>query len=243
MRTLICLFTFFLFTISCTKDGNTAKLSTYRLEGLSNISLSSANNNSSSFVLTFNQEGNIHENVSLSFTGLPAGVTIDDNYAKTGKPNFSSYITFRNNGTAISGTYPIVLHCTGSVSGERTFSFTLSVSQTSTTNSDCGRDLAGLWTNCDITWNDKKGNTYTANTTYIVTYDENTQKIMLANYTWGDFIYGYMNCDNDSLTIPIQKNRSSQTCYGLGAANKYYVLFTETLMYYDTVTYDVIMQR
>jgi hypothetical protein len=198
---------------SCTKDSTTTgHLTTYRLEGLSDITLNSSNNNRSSFILTFNQEGNINETISISFSGLPAGVTIDTNYAKSGKPDFSSYITFINDGTAANGTYAVTLHCVGSISGDRTFNFQIIVTQSGTV--DCIDQLKGLWTTCSDNYMtiDSPHSYYGYYYQCYITIDSTggNKKVIFSNGIGnGTLLEAYINCSTDSLIFPLQPNNIS----------------------------------
>lgn len=70
------------------------------------------------------------ENVNLSLTGLPTGVTSSFSTA-SGTPTFNSTLTINASASATAGIYPVVLKSTSST-GTQTYNFDLTVGSTTT---------------------------------------------------------------------------------------------------------------
>jgi len=202
---LVC--TFF----SCTKDnGTTSQIITYSLQGLTNLTI--GNTNAASLVLNFHATGNLHEKVTLSFTGLPSGITVDSNHISSGTPDFGSFVTFTNDGTATAGSYNATLHCVGTVSGDRTFSFKISVAP-SIKNSICVNQLLGIYSNCTVT-----SYHYNFNYSEIILADPLGKKdrVILDGFINNNILYADIICQNDSIIIPLQNGNNNYTFSGNG---------------------------
>ena len=210
MKKISLILAFLLFSLfSCTKDnGTSSQIITYSLQGLTDLTIGSTN--SASFVLNFHATGNLHEKVSLSFTGLPSGITVDTNHISSGTPDFGSFITFTNDGTTLAGTYNVTLHCIGSVSGERTFRFLITISSS---NNSCISPLLGLYTNCNLPFLYSHSGLYED----IVIPDPNgiNNRIIFQHFDQFGVLYADVNCSAQSITVPYQ-NESNSTFNGYG---------------------------
>jgi len=149
MKKLTFFFLSLVLLVGCKKDnssGNTPV--TYRIEGVSDITIDYAPNSKTSMVLTFNPYGSFSEAIMFSFSGLPMGVSVDTTHVRKGVPVFSSFITFTNDGTAKPGTYNILLNCTGvATKSNKVYDFNLTVLPFSVSG-NCNNVLAGHWSNC-----------------------------------------------------------------------------------------------
>ena len=216
-----------LFTLlSCTKDNGTATIITYQLEGLTDLTLNF--HKPESFLITFNQKGTISEKISLYFSGLPPGVSIDSNYVKSGTPDFSSFISFFADSSQVSpGTYTISLHCIGSVSGERIFNFKIILNK----KTGCNQPILGFYGNCNYNVSGKL-----VKYVDIVAQDStgNGDIIVFQNLgNLGGPVYGYLYCDQDSIDIPVQYTTSWEI-YG-GGKFSYHSINLNLLVSYNGI--------
>ena len=228
----VLLFTFF----SCTKDNGTATLITYRLEGLTDLTLDF--HKPETFILNFNQKGTISEKISLYFSDLPVGVSIDSNYVKSGTPDFSSFISFITDSTlTTAGIYTISLHCIGSVSGEKKFPFNVTIpgkTRTIFTN------FLGVYSNCHATsYNFNSKLSY--QDSIIVDTTAPATRVIFENFLNVSNVFANIY-NNDSLDIPLQLYNGNNYS-GTG----HFTNYTITIHYHSNTglidTGVIVMQR
>ncbi len=184
---------------ACKKSYTPAKPD-YVIDGIHDISL--VNNGSSyisvPFTVTYVEESNAaQELVTLSLSGLPAGITIDPNWIKTGYPTFSTAFSLYDTTAAgaVSGTYPLTLTATGASTGKRTFTINLNL----TDPPACTAGLVGKYNNC---YNSCSG-TYYKDSVYADPAVHNKLWFTNLNNT-GATVYGTLNCSTMYITIPSQ---------------------------------------
>jgi hypothetical protein len=116
---------------SCTKKTDNYYANptpSFAVSGLQDIRLEPNAITSASLNLTFQYFDSTQGVISLSLSGLPAGVNLDTNAILSGTPTFSTTLTFFDTSTSIqvaAGTYPITLTCYSSVVPEKIFTFNL----------------------------------------------------------------------------------------------------------------------
>jgi hypothetical protein len=189
---------------SCQKTDNSAisnEPTNYRVQNITDVIMGNGTTGPTMASLQYSVAlvGSIQETVSLSLSGLPAGVYIDTaNYyrtATTGIPPFSCTITLVNY-NAVAGTYPIKLMCNGTVTGQKYYTFNLVVEPTP----PCNASLSKTYYSCI---NYCLGSTYY---TDVVTADASIgTRIHFSNFAnSGQSIYADLNCSSGTLTIPAQ---------------------------------------
>jgi hypothetical protein len=143
------------------------------------------------------QSNAAQELVTLSVSGLPAGITMDTTWITTGYPSFATTLTLYDTTAAGAsiGSYIVTLTVTGASTGKKTFPFTLKISNAP----PCTSTIVGKYYNC-----------YTICTGIPFTdsvYNDPTtpNKVWFANFNnTGSAVYGTLNCSTMQLTIPSQ---------------------------------------
>jgi len=149
--------------------------------------------------------GPVQEHVSLSLSGLPAGISTDtDSHA--GIPSFTAAFQLMNDGTAKPGNYTITLNCVGDKTGAKSYTFKLKVLPPP----QCSSTVVGTWVhNLDCS-----GFSYSDNVTTDPAGVPN--RIIFTNFAGGGAaVYADLNCNTGVLTIPSQ-TYGSHTFYGNG---------------------------
>jgi len=126
----------FLLLAACNKKDDAPAFS-YIINNIQNVPLSIAGVNTLPLEIKY-VSGN-QEPVSLSATGLPAGVTASFS-AASGTPTFSTVLTFTASTTAAEGTYPIKIIGTSASTGTKSYDLELVIS-----GYDMSTYLLGTW--------------------------------------------------------------------------------------------------
>jgi hypothetical protein len=197
---------------SCTKkNSDTANQpKTYIVQGITDITL--LPNNSAYMGLTVQYVGPVQEHVALSFEGVPSGILIDSQSNLSGIPTFTSQVTFTDNGSVPRGTYKAKLICNGSVSGQKSYDFSIRVLS-------CVDEVSGFFTHCTSFCS--ASGSYTDS----VGVDSSTaSRIVFSNFSGnGISIYADLACGGSSLTIPAQsvggKTYTGSGSFALGYIN------------------------
>jgi hypothetical protein len=147
------------------------------------------------------------EPVTLSASGLPAGVTVTFT-PESGTPDFTAFATFRTSLSSVSGTYPIKLVVTGR-SGARSYDMNLIIKPIS----ECGNRTVGQYLADDFC--DNFG-AMTYNT--FVSPSGTNNRIFINNLgnTFSGGAFANLNCDEGTLVIPQQTFLGSGTISGTG---------------------------
>ena len=137
------------------------------------------------------------EEVSLSLSGLPAGITMDTTWITKGYPTFTTTLNLYDTSAVgvTPGTYTITLTTTGSSTGKKTFPFTLKVSNMPS----CTAALVGYYGDC---YSSCVGSYYTDS---LYNDPVTPNKVWFSNFFHtGHAVYAVLNCNNMQLTIPSQ---------------------------------------
>lgn len=147
------------------------------------------------------------EMVTLSATGLPAGVTASFT-PESGTPDFTALVSFRTSLSAVPGVYPVKLVAT-SKSGARSYDMNLIIKPIS----ECGSKTQGSYLADDLC--DNFG-AMTYNT--FITLTGTNNKIFINNLgnTFSGGAFANLNCDEGTLEIPKQTFLGSGTISGTG---------------------------
>ncbi|MGN6567627.1 MAG: hypothetical protein ACTHJ0_06730 [Flavipsychrobacter sp.] len=150
--------------------------------------------------------GPIQENVDITLSGLPKGISADTTNPHSGVAPFTCYFTLTNDGTAAGGVYPIKVNCHGSKTGDKYYSFNLKVLRAP----QCTSMVTGKWTrNFDC-----NGNAYVDS--IIVDPAGFSNRIYFTNFNGqGISIYAELDCNNGFINIPSQ-TVGGHTYYGSG---------------------------
>jgi len=202
--------------VSCNKTTNNTTVITplpaFTVNGITDVTLTNGTSYYISMPLTVAYDDSTQETVTLSVSGLPAGVTMDSTWVTTGIPTFSTELSLSDtlDAGANPGTYPITITATGSNGGKKSFQFNLNV----VSPASCTSNVVGVYSICASSC--FSSTTYSDN----VTADANiTNKIWFANvYGIGLKLFGYYNCNTRYITIPAQ-TVSGVTYYGVGTAS------------------------
>ena len=125
--------------LSCTKKYNTTNnyyvtpapaQPAFLVEGISNISLINDISTSAVLNITVQYEDSAQENVTLSVSGLPAGVVIDTGWVSRGIPTFSTVLTVYDTTAlgAVPGKYTLNLAATTASGKKKSYPFALTIS-------------------------------------------------------------------------------------------------------------------
>ncbi len=147
------------------------------------------------------------EAVTLSATGLPAGVTASFT-PESGTPDFTALVSFRTSRSSVPGTYPIKLVAT-SKSGARSYDMNLIIKPIS----ECGNKASGQYLADDLC--DNIGSmTYTTQ----VFPSGTNNKVFISNFgnTFSSSVFANLNCEEGTLDIPKQAFLGSGTISGTG---------------------------
>lgn len=110
---------------ACGKDNDSTPGNQFIINGVHDVSMDSTGGNIMPVGVALTS--GVQEQVTLSVTGLPLGITADIKPAN-GTPAFGSVITFNRAGTVTGGTYPLKLVGT-SASYTKSYDFSLVVSK------------------------------------------------------------------------------------------------------------------
>ena len=161
------------------------------------------------------------EPVSLSISGLPAGVTSTFTPG-SGTPTFSSILTLAAT-NAVKGTYPIKIKGTSNTLSKE-YSFNLVVTQS------CAEQRVGMYSStssCDTGIADLQVVAVTGFGNKIDIFDplDTTQTAVRAE----------LNCDGNTLTVPLQTN-NGLTYEGSGSFSANTINMTLTLTFWGSPT-------
>lgn len=195
MKKTFLLFMLFCIALSsCKKDNNSTQPTTYRIDNITDIQMQYYPGSSTYLSYTVNYVGPIQETVTLSLSGLPAGITVDTN-AHTGIPTFGTNFIITNDGTAKAGTYTITLNCVGSKTGTKSYTFKLKVLPAP----QCTSSVTGFYTQ----GYDCSGARFSDNVSVDPLGTPN--RIYFSNFAnLGVNVYADLTCLSSSLTIPRQ---------------------------------------
>ncbi|MBW7914407.1 MAG: hypothetical protein H3C54_12115 [Taibaiella sp.] len=192
---------------SCGKDqGPTTEFS---INGLSDIDLPE----SSSMVVdvTIEQESPVAEQVTLSVSGAPEGLTVNFNRA-TDKPTFTAKLYIKDDSTE-GGVYPITVKARSAKGVEH--ATTINVT---THDKTCIAKAVGYYRGTSIC-QDGSGLIFN-NMQFHPDPDDPTKLVFL----WQDaVIYAIVNCNKNRLTIPLQST-GNYTIMGEGYLDKNYTI-------------------
>lgn len=123
---------------SCTKSKTTVNNYTslpggntpaFSVNGLSDITLTNLFSHSYTLYINVTYQDSAQENVTLSLSGLPQGITMDTSWIHSGIPSFNTSITFYDTTAAgaTPGTYPITLTATTASGNKKFYTVNLNV--------------------------------------------------------------------------------------------------------------------
>lgn len=193
-KTLLLFMLFCIALSSCKKDNNSTLPTTYRVDNITDMQLQYYPGSSTYLQYSVNYVGPIQETVTLSLSGLPAGISTDTE-SHTGVPSFNTTFIITNDGTAKAGTYTVTLNCVGSKTGAKSYTFKLKVLPAP----QCTSTVTGTYTN----GNDCMGNYFSDNV--VVDPAGASNRIYFNNFAnLGVRVYADLTCMNNTLTIPRQ---------------------------------------
>jgi hypothetical protein len=118
----LLLFAVSVLAFSCNK-GNETQTQPYAIDGVDDIYVRQGE--ADSWNLAIRSIGPVYEDVTLSITGLPQGLTATMSNSH-GQPTFYSTVVF-NNMSALPGSYPCVLTASSAEAGKSTYDFTIKI--------------------------------------------------------------------------------------------------------------------
>jgi len=203
---------------------------TYKISGLENgVTISPTQSGELNLNVTKIAAVVMQENLTLSLSGLPDGVTASIN-PKTGTPPFTASVVLTDS-NAVAGTYSVKLLVHSSTSGDNSYSFTLTVS--GTTHNTC--NIAGYYPNSTAACSVNGSYSYVET---VANDSMTTNKVIFRNFaSTGYAVYGFVNCANSTISIPSQSLPNYLTVTGTGSFN---VGDSSTAVYvsYSTMTLD-----
>lgn len=134
------------------------------------------------------------ENINLSVTGLPDGVTAQLS-PTTGRPSFSLQVIFKASATAVAGVYPVSIVSSGSSAGTQREKIDLSIVD------DCSPSLVDSFRvteSCQADNYTYKVAVKSTNTPYVV------QMSNFGNFGFNTIIRVNLNCIKHTLFVPLQ---------------------------------------
>lgn len=175
------------------------------------------------------------ETITLSLSGLPAGITAAVN-PKTGTVPFSTSIVLTDSaGMAVAGTYTVNLLVHSNTSGDNSYSFTLTINGGGNNNS-C--DIAGLYANSTAACAVNGSYDYVET---VMNDSMMANKIIFKNFaSYGYPVYGMVNCATNTITIPSQSLPNFITVSGSGTFSSNDSVKAVSVSY-TTMTQDSIM--
>jgi|GEM_PF-976336 len=200
-------------TVNNTINVSTAELPSFTVSGLTNLTVTNGGGTYDyvSCQLTVNYNDSAQQMVTLSLSGLPAGITLDSaDFTATAYPNFSTAILLYDStlAGATPGIYDLTLTATGSLGEVRSYPFKLTVKAPP----PCTSTVVGKYISCYCSCNS------TGNYTDSVYADPNTlNKIWFKNFAnTGQLVYGILLCSASQVQIPAQ-TVGSYTFSGTGS--------------------------
>ncbi|MBS1688740.1 MAG: hypothetical protein JSS96_08445 [Bacteroidetes bacterium] len=214
-KTLLLFMLFCIALSSCTKDDNKSNQpTTYRIDNITDQQIGYSAGSVAYLQLSVGYVGPIQENVSLSLSGLPAGVTADTN-SHSGIPSYSTVFYLMNDGTAKPGTYTVTLNCKGDKTGNKSYTFKIKVLPPP----QCTSTVAGTW----AIGTDCLGNTFSDN----IEVDPSTyNRIIFSNFADLSLsVYADLDCNTGTFTIPRQ-GFAGHVYYGNGYFSSGYIQYS-----------------
>jgi len=202
----------------------------FTVNGVEDISITNGTSSSYSMSLSVAYTDSAQENVSLSLSALPPGISIDTSYALSGIPSFSTEIIFEDTTLfgATPGTYPMTLTVAGSRSGTKTYNFNIKISP------------APYYTSALVGGYDNSQDNCRANLYVDSVYNDASiiNKIWFTNFGgYGILVYGAVNSSH-TVTIPSQ-TVGGYTVSGSGVADgispSYFIQFNYAQIIYNGV--------
>jgi hypothetical protein len=208
---------------------------TYKITGLGTVTVTPTQ--SGELALNFAKITTIatSETITLSLSGLPVGVTAAIN-PKTGTVPFTSSIVLTDSSAmAVAGTYTVNLMVHSSSSGDKSYSFTLTVSGGGNNNS-C--DISGLYSNSTAACAVNGSYDYVET---VMNDSMTANKVIFKNFaSYGYPVYGMVNCATNTITIPTQSLPNFLTVSGSGTFTSNDSVKAVSVSY-TTMTQDSIM--
>ncbi len=188
-------------------------LPTYTVDGIHDIVMSPSDMSMAilTMPITVQFQDSFQKQVTLSLSGVPAGIAIDTTWSTTGYPTFSTMLTFYDTATisAAVGTYPLTLTATGAA-GTKTFTFNLKVLPANS----CADYIPGAYSSCSRSCISGPGYADSIYEDFSV-----KNKFWITNfYKTGQSAYVYYNCLTHMLYMPAQAI-NGVTYFGTGTAS------------------------
>ena len=194
-----------LFALSCTKTKTTVNnytvhatnsLPAFAVNGITDITFTTDFNVTASLNLTVEHLDSAQENVTLSLSGLPAGVVMDTLWVHSGFPTYSTTLSLFDTGIVggdVPGTYPLTLTAVTTSGKQKSFAFNLKVNPMPT-------GFLGKYNNCHSYCGTSMDYTDSVYMDPVI-----VNKIWFANYAnSGYHVYGILTGQGGRLTIPAQ---------------------------------------
>lgn len=200
----ICMF---LFIFSCGKDKGPS--TEFSIIGLHDIDLPE----SSSLVVdvTIEQQSPVAEQVTLSASGAPEGLTMNFNRT-TDKPTFTVKLYIKDDSTE-GGTYPITVEAISAKGVKHITTFNIT-----THNKTCIEKASGYYRGTSIC---QDGSGLIFNNMHFLTDSADNTKLV---FLWQDaVVYAIVNCNKNRLTIPLQST-GNYTITGEGYLDRNYTV-------------------
>ena len=196
---------FMIILVSCKKNGTTNNITIVNTNGIPAFIVNGLTNEtmvnySGAYVympITVQYEDSAQEMVTLSVSGLPAGIAMDTSWQSNGYPTFSTNLTLYDTTSAgaTPGDYPITLSVTSPSRGTKVFTFKLTIKNPP----PCTSTVAKNYTNCQ---NCSSGGYYTDSVYADATVPN---KIWFTNIdNTHNLVYGLLSCTTGTVTIPSQ---------------------------------------
>ncbi len=151
-------------------------------------------------------KGTVQENVKVSVTGLPAGITCDINPA-SGTPTFTSMLTFKASNMAI-GSYPTKIVLTGNSGATKSYDCNIKVVQFA----NLLDRMAGFYTISSSCSNTSTG-------ALVMKHQLYPNRMVLQSFMYGNDVEITVDSVNHTLTIPSQTINSGTV--GLSGTGQY----------------------
>ncbi len=207
-KTIVLLVLSFVALSACQKSSNNSTHpTTYMVSGITDVTMGGDSSSTLDLAYSVNYVGPIQETVTLSLTGLPPKVIVDTTIQSitTGIPSYMAGFHLINTDTMAKGKYTVTLVCKGSITGEKSYTFTIKVLPHSSTGVPpgvhCDSSLVGNWDTC-LDFCDVTGTIF-SNT---ITVDGTVaNRIHFSNFqNYGIDVYADLNCAAGTFTIPRQ---------------------------------------
>ena len=202
MKTTLSIICAMILLAACQKSNTSTPVNQnippYVLSGLQSVTLTNYQGSTGykAIPIAIESDGYARELVTLTVSGLPAGITLDSTWVSSGYPTFNTTLVLYDTSAtgAATGIHSVTVTATGAISGAKTYTFQLTVASPP----PCSAMVTGKFYDC---YSCTVG-TYTDS---IYADPVAVNKIWFTNFNnSGHQVYALLNCNTQVITVPAQ---------------------------------------